>query len=545
MKDLFSQIRLLFKDLTQQDKILLFLGLIACFCLLSSCEVQAVESTDNIISIESTFEYNLKPISFYNEILNNYYGRNDIDISTYTDTNNMLNYLNNTNYSVALLPMNNGNTYVTCGSNTSTSSYIRTIDTNYGIRLSGTKGFVIDIQNNEILNSSGSYGLTFFYKLSSIQEYLNQGYNEEDYGSNEYLQSLISKYCLYYNGPILNTSKTIYLNKQEYNKTNYWSENSNYLSGDIILNEDYFEVRDFETNISDYSMYLLRYGVILDQYGEWQVGSGYEWKEISKPNQGPLSTYQITNLFNVFSGDNIYSIGIGTSDTPSLLTSEWFDADYNISNFMTSNSFRLRYYVEDLPNFFLQKDVSGNYPSGDTGGIVTNPDGGDTDLTGGITGIWQAIINLPKLIIDGIFGLFVPDADYFYNEDLENPGLWQRFSDFFQEKLGFLWDVLMFFPNLVRTIMDIVANATEYWGVTIPDIKVPSMTGVEETVVINSFFWSPYDWINQKEEFQDLYNLYLRIIDFFVYWGLVRYAINTVMLVFGLGHNEVEIDLEQ
>ena len=197
----------------------------------------------------------------------------------------------------------------------------------------------------------------------------------------------------------------------------------------------------------------------------------------------------------------------------------------NLSDFMNSNSFRLRYYVEDLPNFFLKKDVSGEYPSGDTGGIVVNPDGGDTDLTGGITGIWQALVNLPKTILDGLIGLFVPDAEYFYNEDLENPGLWQRFSVFMQGKLGFLWDVLVFIPNLISTIIDVITSFTENWSVTIPDLKVPTMTGVEEVVFLSSFEWSPYDWINQKVEFRNLYELYLDIIDFFVYWGLIWFFV--------------------
>lgn len=120
-----------------------------------------------------------------------------------------------------------------------------------------------------------------------------------------------------------------------------------------------------------------------------------------------------------------------------MLRSEWFDSDDNISGFMLSDSFRVRYYVEDLPNFFIPTESSGGYPSGETGGVVTNPDGEDTDLTGGITGIWQAIVNLPKMLLDGLVGLFVPDADYFYNEDPENLGLWQRFSDFFRKNLVF------------------------------------------------------------------------------------------------------------
>lgn len=91
------------------------------------------------------------------------------------------------------------------------------------------------------------------------------------------------------------------LNKQISNKLSYWDYTEDgvysYWSGDINLYDDYFEVVDFETNVSNYNMYLLRYSVVFDEYGEYQAVNAYEWENISKPNQGSTSRWQIGNLF--------------------------------------------------------------------------------------------------------------------------------------------------------------------------------------------------------------------------------------------------------
>lgn len=121
-------------------------------------------------------------------------------------------------------------------------------------------------------------------------------------------------------------------------------------------------------------------------------------------------------------------------------------------------------------------------------------------------------------------------------------GFWQRFSNYFSAKLGFLWDVLVFVPNLVTTIIDIIESFTENWSIQIPDLTIPAMTGVEEYTFFEGFSWSPYTIINSKQEIRELYELYLNIIDFFVYWGLVWYGIHTVMKVFGNSDETIQIN---
>lgn len=92
MKNLFSQIKLLLKDLTQQDKILLFFGLIACLCLLSSCKVQAVTITDPNPPTTEVKSYSISDLS---EIINDIYGLN-VDLSTFTNSNRLTNITNTT-----------------------------------------------------------------------------------------------------------------------------------------------------------------------------------------------------------------------------------------------------------------------------------------------------------------------------------------------------------------------------------------------------------------------------------------------------------------
>lgn len=106
-------------------------------------------------------------------------------------------------------------------------------------------------------------------------------------------------------------------------------------------------------------------------------------------------------------------------------------------------------------------------------------------------------------------------------------------SAFYEEKLGFLYDILTFIPNLIETIITIVESQNETWFIDIPDIKVPEMTGVEEKVILEGFEWSPYTVINEREEIRYVYDLYLIIIDFFVYMGILRYAISTLFSILG------------
>ena len=569
MKNLFSQIKIILNNLTNQDKKLIVMAFIAFLCLVfNSCEVKAVTITDPNPPMIEVKSYTIEELS---EIINDLYGLN-LDLSTFENSERLLNItnttikgiyitefkmsMNSTEYYPLITVMGTDGTppgsvwYYTNSTSSVLKSYCMIPYPNY---TSGTNTFdyVIDTVNNsiktpqEMLDSTTidiwNYNNVFKYLKNS--DVLYQGLNDltqEEMQTEEFQKYAFFEFWDWYSGgwsygTSYNSSNL--LNKQISNKLSYWDYTEDdvysYWSGDINLYYDYFEVVDFETNVSDYSMYLLRYSVGFDQYGEYYVTGGYEWENISKPNQGGTSKWQIGNLFGKTSGDKIYAIGIGTEETPDLLRSEWFDSDENISGFMISDSFRCRYYIEDLPNFFIPTESSGGYPSGDTNGIVTNPDGDDTDLTGGITGIWQALINLPKTILDGLVGLFVPDAEYFYNEDIENPGLWQRFSIFMQGKLGFLWDVIIFVPNLISTIIDVISSYTETWSITIPALKVPAMTGVEEIVFLESFEWSPYNWINQKVEFRNLYELYLDIIDFFVYWGLIWFFVDTVMTVFG------------
>lgn len=215
--------------------------------------------------------------------------------------------------------------------------------------------------------------------------------------------------------------------------------------------------------------------------------------------------------------------------------------------------------IEDFYSFYTYSVVE---DSGSTGTIIiTNGSGetssGEIDLSGiqvGINNISNTIENtilgeenssgerqggLLGGILDGIKGLFIPSSDYFYNEDENNPGLWQRFNSFFSSKLGFLWDMIIFVPNLITTIVNLILSMTEDWSITIPDISVPDFQG-GQVVILNSFIWSPYTTIHQNEQIAYVYNLYLDIIDFFVYFGLVFYGVQVYNEVLGNSNQDIE-----
>lgn len=367
-----------------------FLLMIIMFFLITS-KVQAV-ATKDFISLESTSETIARPLEFWNNLLNEYFGRTDIDLSTFQDNQNFLNswLLNKTNYGQVLIPMSDGKIFASIGYNKSVSIVE---DGTNGYYITGSAGYSIDV-NNKTIRNGANYEETLLYKNSSLNQFLEEGNLEEDYTSDDYKRSLIFNYCLYFNGYIKNRNQLI-LNEQKYNKNNLWSydeDGAHYdWSGDILLYEDFFEVKGFYTNSKDYSLYLLRY-IVNTQFGEFILPDNYSWYEISKPNiSNETQIYQISNISNAEENYYyVYAIGIGTSDTPNLIQSEWFDADENMFDFMSSPSFRLRYYVEDLPNFFIVDDnPSGEgtqRPSGDiANGVVDGNEnywGNQNDLNG-------------------------------------------------------------------------------------------------------------------------------------------------------------------
>lgn len=71
-----------------------------------------------------------------------------------------------------------------------------------------------------------------------------------------------------------------------------------------------------------------------------------------------------------------------------------------------------------------------------------------SDTATNTKGIWDVLVNLPGNILDGLMGLFVPD-DNFY---IENQ---QRFEDLFRSRLGFIYqsvDILMDIWNRIKAV---------------------------------------------------------------------------------------------
>lgn len=132
-------------------------------------------------------------------------------------------------------------------------------------------------------------------------------------------------------------------------------------------------------------------------------------------------------------------------------------------------------------------------------------------------------------IIDGIKGLFIPSEDFFES-------YWEDLSTFMKSKLGFLWEVITFIPNLFQNIIDMCQNALEVYIVEIPEISVP--LGDEEYVILESFTFNVYEYFKQNDELLNLYTFYLNMIDFLTGCALISYGLAVIQDIFGV-HLEV------
>lgn len=462
---------------------------------------------------------------------------NDLISTANTLMFSRINYNEKNLFCMILLAPNDKYASFNIGSNTTSGSYYM-IYSNRDVYI-----YIFDLDLDKIFYGNKLRNSIFF------AENLNLGtmswfYNNLTNTSTEYFSSLAYQQNLFYDSFYLVNGLFNYTNRSILNQTTSFkvteSSNGNYL-GDINYSLD-FE-KWLTNNLSD-SFLSGEYSYYIEQYFYSSEGlnlSVIDTKKICDVSFTATSVFaptneQIINTIKSFNNyeDYVYTITLNKKDDTSefLLSSELIIINVKPISIVPYFVFKYNYISYPISSDSLDNPIGGD--------LVVNPSGDSTNLGGGISGIWQAITNLPKTIMDGLIGLFVPDAEYFFNESIEKPGLWQRFSEFFSSKLGFLWDVVMFIPNLVNTIIDIIANWSETWTITIPDLSVPAMTGVEEYVFLESFEWSPYDWINQKDEFKELYDLYLDIIDFFVYWGLVWFAVDTLFLVFGNSDNEID-----
>ena len=562
---MLQKIKFILSNLSSQDKKLLILSFVVFILLFfNGCSVQAGSNTSRVISEEE----------FWNIIKNADYDVPDnISLNDFTGAvsglrTNLLSESRSKFFSsfingidghadgkfIVSSPLYNNNNYK--------PYFLLQGSVNaYSLCISPNLSYNYEV---DLINKTITYYYSYNYDSSNLPNFMvfnKAGLSESEFSSFTYFKESFYKYYFYNAGPFYYTDRTQVLNNSISLKVD------SYLSGDITITGDltysyngnifYLNLTSNNLPIGNYNCFLTYYYIsansnipVIDRTTYTPTVYLFEYDGLNSSYSIPITADMLSNLKGnyPFSSEEFTGLGFSLSITnganinyvsnPIFRTDMLIPSGENYSNdlyflefynYEVFNSEANGLFESDSPG---DTDSSGDIIYDDNLGNITN-ESGDTTGKVELKNIFDVIANLPKMIIEGIVGLFIPDQDYFYNEDEANPGLWQRFSDFFSKKLGFLWDVLMFIPNLVKSLLDMIASATEYWGITTPDITVPAMTGVEETVIIKSFFWSPYDWVNQREEFYDLYVLYLNIIDLFVYWGLVRYAIRTVMNVFG------------
>lgn len=169
----------------------------------------------------------------------------------------------------------------------------------------------------------------------------------------------------------------------------------------------------------------------------------------------------------------------------------------------------------DLTNTNNKIDEVKNTIISTIGGVEENESG---DIVG-FTGLVGSLFKLIKSV-------FIPSDDFLQN-------YWNDLSGFFQSKLGFLWDVVLFVPNFFQNIID-ACNAIDPNGsivFEIPELSTPDFQG-GEVIILESFTWDFTSFLNDNANISELYYLYLNLIDFLVAIALISYALDTIASIF-------------
>lgn len=189
--------------------------------------------------------------------------------------------------------------------------------------------------------------------------------------------------------------------------------------------------------------------------------------------------------------------------------------------------------IEDVSSIYTNTSggsTSGDTSSGDNKTDLSGVIGGINDLKDELVGSGDGIENTGLIgkILRGLLSLFVPDEEFFSE-------YWESIRVFFNDKLGFLWDVVMFIPNLIDNLKQLVDSYNKDIAFTIPEVSVPTFMGDDsEIVILESFEWKPYSYIGSSEIILDVYDLYLDLIDFLVFWGLMLQALDVLKNVLGM-----------
>ena len=133
-------------------------------------------------------------------------------------------------------------------------------------------------------------------------------------------------------------------------------------------------------------------------------------------------------------------------------------------------------------------------------------------------------------------GCFIPSSEFMTS-------YWNELYLFFKVKLGFLWDLVMFFPELINNIISVLKAELLLTSFTTPELSIPTFMGDgSEVVILESITFSPYEYWGQSKVFADLYTLYLNLMDFLVFFALFNYGLVVVAKILGFWVPEASSD---
>lgn len=502
--------------------------------LFSSCKVQAVNivnsvPSSNVSKVITTDNFNNIIYELYNE---------SIDISTYSSLDTL--YLDNTNYFKGIFQVerrSDGKLFPAVGIfNGKDAKFYCDINGRYTSKyyFEMQYCYVINIENNSVDRTIAGFGdlvdtSTVYTYLDEDLNYLmyqlasNFGITDSQFLSQDYQSTLFFNFFDWFNGKFYknnvtisnggptNKNTSIQINNQEHFKRNYFEySDNNYISGDLILFDDYLEVKGIETSYQNLNLYLLRFPVVYNSYDNYQISGPIELQSISSINISTGSqTWEIGNPFPIDSGENdyIYAFGIkNTSETSFGILSEYFSEKGELqADIINSIPFRNKYYIQIFDQFFIPKEVSG---SGDS--EIIPPSGDDTEIIGGIKGIWQAVLNLPKMILDGLVGLFVP-SEGFFSSYFDELLIW------FEERLGILGYPITFTVEVLNRILDLDFNEPV---ISWDDMYVPLFE--DEVPLIPAGEINFKTLVESNETILNFYNTYLIIVDGLLVFMIIK-----------------------
>lgn len=128
------------------------------------------------------------------------------------------------------------------------------------------------------------------------------------------------------------------------------------------------------------------------------------------------------------------------------------------------------------------------------------------------------VYKLLELLFEGLKSFILPSSDFISN-------YFNELSSWFQERLGFLWTPF----DIVNTFLEKLNNNSLFVEpiIHIPNIVEP-FTGQQ---LISATDYN-LNSLLEKENFNTMYNVYLVIVDFIIYLGVLTLCYNTLVGVF-------------